>query len=245
MASVRLGGRAGGRSVENLARLDGGVAASPSRGDPALLPLARRDNCRPSLRNRSVLGSANTLTNILERPGPRKSAFYTLLLLLATTMVTGLFVWRFTRPIKSLSIAARSVAGGDFGVRVPKDRLDEMGALAAAFNEMTASSLRALASLKLNFMKPRRGQCRQARAAIADEIRNPLNYINLTLDHLRSSLAPEDPVKRATFQTPGRATQDGSRAHQPSHHRLPQVFPALDFGLQPVDLRRKRKMHCG
>jgi signal transduction histidine kinase len=36
-------------------------------------------------------------------------------------------------------------------------------------------------------------------AAIAHEIRNPLNYINLTLDHLRSSFAPGDESKRTTF----------------------------------------------
>src|SRR6185312_12211874 len=65
-----------------------------------------------------VLGSANTLTNLLERQASR-SAFYTLMLLLATTLVTGLFVWRFTRPIKDLSLAARRVASGDFDVRVP------------------------------------------------------------------------------------------------------------------------------
>src|SRR5688572_15849090 len=81
-----------------------------------------------------VLDSANTLTNILERQASR-SALYTLLLLLGTTLVTGLFVWRFTRPIKDLSVAARSVANGDFDVRVPTEQSDEMGALAAAFNE--------------------------------------------------------------------------------------------------------------
>jgi signal transduction histidine kinase len=37
-------------------------------------------------------------------------------------------------------------------------------------------------------------------AAIAHEIRNPLNYINLTLDHLRSSFAPADDAKRETFK---------------------------------------------
>jgi signal transduction histidine kinase len=36
-------------------------------------------------------------------------------------------------------------------------------------------------------------------SAIAHEIRNPLNYINLTLDHLRNAFAPEDPKKRPTF----------------------------------------------
>jgi signal transduction histidine kinase len=37
-------------------------------------------------------------------------------------------------------------------------------------------------------------------SAIAHEIRNPLNYINLTLDHLRTAFAPEDASKRATFE---------------------------------------------
>jgi signal transduction histidine kinase len=146
-----------------------------------------------------VLGSSNTLTNILERQA-RRSAFYTLWLLLATTLVTGLFVWRFTRPIKSLSIAARDVAGGDFSVRVPTNRLDEMGALAAAFNEMTAKLARAR-ELETQLHEAEKGAVvGRLAAAIAHEIRNPLNYINLTLDHLRSSLAPEDPIKRATFQ---------------------------------------------
>lgn len=146
-----------------------------------------------------VLDSANSLTNILERQASR-SALYTLLLLLGTTLVTGLFVWRFTRPIKQLSVAARRVANGDFDVRVPTERSDEMGALAAAFNEMIA---------RLERMRELESQLHQVEkaavvgrlaAAIAHEIRNPLNYINLTLDHLRSSLAPEDPAKRATFE---------------------------------------------
>ena len=146
-----------------------------------------------------VLGSANTLTNILERQASR-SAFYTLMLLLGTTLVTGLFVWRFTRPIKDLSVAARRVATGDFDVRVPTDRRDEMGALAAAFNDMIArlGRLRELES-QLHQVEKAAVVGRLA-AAIAHEIRNPLNYINLTLDHLRSSFAPEDPAKRETFE---------------------------------------------
>ena len=146
-----------------------------------------------------VLGSANTLTSILQRQASR-SAQYTLLLLLATTLVTGLFVWRFTRPVKRLSVAAQRVATGDFDVRVPTDRNDEMGALAEAFNDMTArlGSLRELES-KLHQVEKAAVVGRLA-AAIAHEIRNPLNYINLTLDHLRSSFAPEDAAKRETFE---------------------------------------------
>ena len=146
-----------------------------------------------------VLGSASTLTNILQRQA-RTSLLYTLVLLLATTMVTTVLVWRFTRPIKDLSMAARRVAGGDFTFRAPADRRDEIGALAAAFNDMTA---------KLGRTRQLETQLHQAEkaavvgrlaSAIAHEIRNPLNYINLTLDHLRSAFAPDDPQQRETFE---------------------------------------------
>jgi signal transduction histidine kinase len=145
-----------------------------------------------------VLDSANTLTNVLERQASR-SALYTLGVLFVTTLITGFFVWRFTRPIKELSTAARKVAGGNFDVQVPADRLDEMGTLAAAFNEMTAKLGRAR-ELENQLHQAEKGAVvGRLAAAIAHEIRNPLNYINLTLDHLRSSFAPSDPNKRATF----------------------------------------------
>lgn len=146
-----------------------------------------------------VLGSASTLTDILERQASR-SALYTLLLLLGTTLVTGLFVWRFTRPIKDLSVAARQVAGGNFDIRVPTERNDEMGALAAAFNDMTARLGRARELESQLHQVEKAAVVGRLAAAIAHEIRNPLNYINLTLDHLRSSFAPEDPGKRETFE---------------------------------------------
>ena len=76
-----------------------------------------------------------------------------------------------------------------------------MGALAAAFNDMTAQlgRLRELES-KLHQVEKAAVVGRLA-AAIAHEIRNPLNYINLTLDHLRSSFAPEDPAEARNFRT--------------------------------------------
>ena len=145
-----------------------------------------------------VLDSANILTNVLERQSSR-SALYTLGVLFVTTLTTGFFVWRFTRPVKELSIAARKVAGGNFDVQVPSDRRDEMGTLATAFNEMTAKLGRAR-ELESQLHQAEKGAVvGRLAAAIAHEIRNPLNYINLTLDHLRSSFAPDDPEKRNTF----------------------------------------------
>lgn len=144
------------------------------------------------------LGSANTLTGQLERQAST-TALYTLLLLLVTTFITGFFVWRFTRPIKELSIAARKVAGGDFDVQVASSRGDEMGTLASAFNEMTGKLGRAR-ELEMQLHQAEKGAVvGRLAAAIAHEIRNPLNYINLTLDHLRSSFSPADEAKRETY----------------------------------------------
>lgn len=145
-----------------------------------------------------VLGSDQTTLNLFERQATR-SALYTLVLLVVTTLVTAFFVWRFTRPIKELSIAARRVAGGNFEVQVPADRSDEMGTLAASFNEMTARLGRAR-ELEIQLHQAEKGAVvGRLAAAIAHEIRNPLNYINLTLDHLRSTFAPSDESKRDTF----------------------------------------------
>ncbi len=183
-----------------------------------------------------VLGSANTLPTILERQA-LQSALYTLMLLLATTLVTGLFVWRFTRPIKFLSIAARRVAGGDFSFRVPVERRDEMGALSTAFNEMTAKLGRGREIESKLHEAEKAAVVGRLAAAIAHEIRNPLNYINLTLDHLRSSLAPEDQAKRATFQRlADQLKAEVARINRHITDFLKYSRPSM-LDLQAVDLR--------
>ena len=121
----------------------------------------------------------------------------TLTVILLATLATWFLVWRFTRPVEELARATRRVAAGDLSFRVPSaNRRDEVGALASTFNEMIAGLGRT------RQLEARIKQTEQSAvigrlaSAIAHEIRNPLNYINLTLDHLRTSLAPSDPVKR-------------------------------------------------
>ena len=97
-------------------------------------------------------------------------------------------------------MAARRVATGDFDVRVPADRQDEMGALSSAFNDMTARLGRTREIESQLHTAEKGAVVGRLAAAIAHEIRNPLNYINLTLDHLRSSFAPEEKTKRETFE---------------------------------------------
>jgi len=127
--------------------------------------------------------------------------FYTLLILLLSTAVTFFLVWRFTRPIANLSEAAQRVAEGDMSFRLrDAERTDEIGQLASQFNLMTAE-LEKNRELEAQLQRAEQSAVvGRLASAIAHEIRNPLNYINLTLDHLRSKFAPEDAEKHATFE---------------------------------------------
>jgi signal transduction histidine kinase len=163
---------------------------------------------------------------------------YTLAIVLASTMITFLFAWRFTRPIANLSNAARSVAMGNLSIRVPDSgRTDEMGQLAQNFNEMTA---------ELEKTKILEEQLREAEksavvgrlgSAIAHEIRNPLNYINLTLDHLNTKFEPHDERSAEYHKLIGQIKSEVARINQQISDFLNYSRPAK-ANLQPVEARR-------
>jgi signal transduction histidine kinase len=163
---------------------------------------------------------------------------YTMAVLLAATLAAAILVWQFTRPIKDLSNAARRVAEGDFNFRVPAaDRSDEMGQLASRFNEMIA---------QLGHTRELEGLLHQAEqsavvgrlaSAIAHEIRNPLNYINLTLDHLRTAFAPENEKKRETFERLAQQLKaEVARINTRITEFLSYTRPST-LELRPLDLR--------
>ena len=148
-----------------------------------------------------VLDSANTMSVVFRRQG-RQALLYTLAVLLVMTGLTAIVVWQFTRPIKSLASAARRVAAGDFSFRVPTiKRRDEMGELTELFNEMTVKLARTRELEAQLYNAEKAVVVSRLASAIAHEIRNPLNYINLTLDHLRASFAPSDPERQEKFDS--------------------------------------------
>ncbi|CAN5744000.1 ATP-binding protein [soil metagenome] len=163
---------------------------------------------------------------------------YTLLVLLLSTMITIFLVWRFTRPIANLSDASRRVAEGDLRVRVKgAERNDEIGKLTNQFNEMTAE-LEKTRQLEAQLQQAEKSAVvGRLASAIAHEIRNPLNYINLTLDHLRSKFAPEDAQKHATFEklTAQLKTEVG-RINQQVSDFLSYSRP-IKLDLQPLEVR--------
>lgn len=112
-------------------------------------------------------------------------------------LVVAWFSWRATRPISSLAEAARRVASGDLEFEVKPKRNDEIGALATTFNEMLGD-LRRKRELEAELRRAEHSTVvGRLASGIAHEIRNPLNFINLSIDHLQARVAPEDPSTRA------------------------------------------------
>jgi two-component system sensor histidine kinase BaeS len=101
---------------------------------------------------------------------------------LVVALVLGaLLVRGITRPLRQLSAASRSIAAGDLDTRVLVRSSDEIGQLAAAFNQMAADLGRA------------EGARRQQAADVAHELRTPLTVIQGHLEALADGIFPAAP----------------------------------------------------
>jgi signal transduction histidine kinase len=105
-----------------------------------------------------------------------------------------------SRPVQALTDAARRVAAGDLSARVRAAGSDELGALARTFNQMVERLGESRALEERLRLAERSTAMGRFAAALAHEIRNPLNSISLTIDHVRTRLAPEGDAQRAEFQ---------------------------------------------
>ncbi|MEW6214980.1 MAG: ATP-binding protein [Nitrospirota bacterium] len=128
--------------------------------------------------------------------------------IVATSLVFGLGIliavllsWMYTRPIHNVVDAARKVAAGDLILNPITDRKDEIGELTRSFNFMVRKlrEKRALEE-KLREAEHLSGIAQFARG-IAHEIRNPLNFISLSIDHLREKYIPLESEKKEKFES--------------------------------------------
>lgn len=116
-------------------------------------------------------------------------AAFTLGLILAVFLAR-----RVTRPMEELRVAAQTIAAGGLEVKLPEVKLpektgrDEIGALVTAFREMlNGLKERDLLRAKLEAAE-REAQIGQLAARIAHDVRNPLNYLSLGLDHVLATV---------------------------------------------------------
>jgi signal transduction histidine kinase len=97
----------------------------------------------------------------------------------------GLAWWstnRITRPVNKLAEASSRVAAGDWNARVEIETADEIGALAAAFNQMTAQ----LVGQRERLVQAERvAAWRELARRLAHELKNPLFPLQITVENMR------------------------------------------------------------
>ncbi|MCL5022310.1 MAG: ATP-binding protein [Nitrospirae bacterium] len=107
---------------------------------------------------------------------------------------------RYTDPIHSVVKAAKKVAAGDFNQNLTVDRKDEIGELTASFNFML-QRLRENKRLEERLREAEHlSAVGQLSRTIAHEIRNPLNFISLSIDHIGEKYLPNAPGSAEEFQ---------------------------------------------
>ena len=108
---------------------------------------------------------------------------------IALILLIAWYSRRATRPIAQLVAGARRVSNGDIDFEIRAVRRDEIGTLSQTFNEMLAD-LRRKKDLEEQLRRAEQSAVvGRLASGIAHEIRNPLNFINLSIDHLRASIA--------------------------------------------------------
>lgn len=128
--------------------------------------------------------------------------------LLATSMVflIGIFLAvflarRYTFPIHRLATGVKHVSAGDLSVTFHVESGDEIGELAENLNEMVEKLKEKELLEKRLFEAEHLSKVGQLAAGIAHEIRNPLNYISLAIDHLKSELLPSCPERGGELES--------------------------------------------
>ncbi len=118
-------------------------------------------------------------------------------------VATGLSIYlaiRFTRPIDDLVEASRQVAAGNLDFSIPIKTRDEIGTLAATFNEMIEKLRESRKLEERLYQVEKQSTLGRLASGIAHEIRNPLNYINLSIDYAKDKFQPEDSEKAEAYQ---------------------------------------------
>lgn len=140
---------------------------------------------------------------------------------------------RMNRPLRSLTLAAGRVAAGDLTTTLISNGDDEVVRLTNAFNVMT-QKLAEQKKLedKLHSLE-RREILAEMASSLAHEIRNPLNLINLTADHLSQQFQPEAGERQQAYQD----LISGLKTEVRQLNRMVTDF--LNIG-RPVKLKKNR-----
>ncbi|MBI5047570.1 MAG: HAMP domain-containing protein [Deltaproteobacteria bacterium] len=140
---------------------------------------------------------------------------------------------KYVRPINNLAKATQRITAGDLQEIPEVSGSGDIGNLTKNFNEMV-KGLRENKKLeeKLNAAE-HLSKIGQLASGIAHEIRNPLNFINLSIDYLKNEYQPEDSKKGEEFH----GLVSGIKAEISRLNNMIDNF--LDYG-KPLTLRLER-----
>ncbi|OPY14644.1 MAG: Sensor protein ZraS [Syntrophus sp. PtaB.Bin138] len=121
----------------------------------------------------------------------------TFLVFMLGIILTIFLARHYTRPIKQIVESVKKVSAGDLSETFPATSRDEIGELASNFNEMVKKLREKELLEKRLYEAEHLSKVGQLASGIAHEIRNPLNYISLAVDHLKNDLIPSTPETEA------------------------------------------------
>lgn len=114
-------------------------------------------------------------------------------------VITLILSRQYTRPIQDVVDAARRVAAGDLNQNIPIQSGDEIGQLSESFNFMV-EKLRETRALEERLREAEHlSGLGQLSSSMAHEVRNPLNFISLSIDHIGEKYMPEDKEDKKKF----------------------------------------------
>jgi signal transduction histidine kinase len=127
----------------------------------------------------------------LQRRNHLKRILSTLFAFALGIVVSLILADQYTDPIKRIAKASREVAEGKLVKIRDNKRRDEIGVLVKSFNEMV-EKLSERKELEDKLKKTEQlSMIGQLASGIAHEVRNPLNFLSLSIGHIRERLAEE------------------------------------------------------
>lgn len=126
---------------------------------------------------------------------------WTLSIFMAGIGIIIYLVNRFIHPVDQLVQASEQIAQGNFAVQLKGNLQDELGRLIEQFNNM-AVQLQQQKTLEEQIKRSeRQAMIGELGAKLAHEIRNPLNSMALTIDHVRDRFMPSGEEEKQEFKT--------------------------------------------
>ncbi len=108
---------------------------------------------------------------------------------------------KYTDPIKKIANASKKIAEGKLVKIREKDRRDEIGILIKSFNEMV-DKLAERMELEEKLKKTEQlSMIGQLSSGIAHEIRNPLNFLSLSIGHIKEAISGDKIENKKDLQT--------------------------------------------